>query len=274
MTVLFCRIPYLRKSQKPQSYKFRSNINHKVRSNLSPTRRQAAISIAHLLIHPLLPQPSFSSSIAQNETATYDSYSKTYDQVDGKTFMTRLLGFDSVRSYLLSQARGDVAELCIGTGINLIYYKSDQVSSLTGVDISKGMLSTAEKRASTKPYPISLLRESATSTSLPDQSFDTIVLTFALCVVDEPTNLLKEAKRLLKKNGRLLIMDYSESTWSPLASYQHLVASVVRSISKGCRPDLRIIASSNDEGFRVVNEKHFFGASLVAVELELNDTAV
>ena len=274
MIVLFCTNPYLKRHQNFHPHKSRSNLRHKVYLNLAPTRRQLIISITHLLIRPLFPKPSYSLQNTQNEVTIYDSYSKTYDQVDGTTFITRLLGFDSIRSFLLSQARGDVAELCVGTGINLVYYKSDQISSLTGVDISKGMLNAAEKKASNKSYPITLLHESATSTSLPDQSFDTIVLTFALCVVDEPINLLKEAKRLLKKNGRLLIMDYSESTWAPLASYQHLVSSVVRNASKGCRPDLRVIASCNDQGFRVVNERRFFGGSLVALELELKETAV
>ncbi len=64
---------------------------------------------------------------------------ESYDALDS-SIAADALGFPELRRQLLAQARGQVLELAVGTGLNLPLYDSSAVQSLSAVDISNGML--------------------------------------------------------------------------------------------------------------------------------------
>lgn len=72
----------------------------------------------------------------------------TYDELDGGA-AAESLGFPALRQQLLAQARGDVLETAVGTGLNLPLYnlESGALTSLTAIDLSGGMLAQARRRA-------------------------------------------------------------------------------------------------------------------------------
>lgn len=72
----------------------------------------------------------------------------TYDELDGGA-AAESLGFPALRQQLLAQARGDVLETAVGTGLNLPLYdlQSGGLASLTAIDLSGGMLAQARRRA-------------------------------------------------------------------------------------------------------------------------------
>jgi methyltransferase OMS1 len=70
----------------------------------------------------------------------------TYDVLDGGA-AARALGFPELRAALLAGAGGDVLEVAVGTGLNLPYYLPNQLTSLTAIDLSPGMLQQVCTRA-------------------------------------------------------------------------------------------------------------------------------
>lgn len=70
----------------------------------------------------------------------------TYDELDGGAAAEQL-GFPALRQQLLRAASGDVLETAVGTGLNLPFYDSTALNSLTGIDLSSGMLAQAARRA-------------------------------------------------------------------------------------------------------------------------------
>jgi hypothetical protein len=131
-------------------------------------------------------------ALSPEEASTaYDSYAKRYDQLDGGD-ASAVLGITEARSKLMRRARGNVLEIGAGTGLNLPYYDVKQITSLTLVDISDGMLEQAKQRAlqlSWNSVPVTFVRADATR-DLKQQLgqrqqtlFDTVVDTFSLCVM-------------------------------------------------------------------------------------------
>lgn len=127
----------------------------------------------------------------------YDLASYVYEPING--LLEKPTGIRKARERLISQARGRVLELGVGTGLNLPIYRD--VEEVLGVDISRKMLEKAGRK-STK-VPVRLIMADAGSLPFPDRSFDTVVSTFFLCVVPEREKVIREIKRVLKSNGLL-----------------------------------------------------------------------
>ncbi len=87
--------------------------------------------------------------------------------------------FADTRSWVCRRARGDVLEIAVGTGLNLPYYP-DRIR-ITGVDHNPEILDFARRRATTIGREISLGHGDAMALPFAQESFDTVVCTFALC---------------------------------------------------------------------------------------------
>jgi ubiquinone/menaquinone biosynthesis C-methylase UbiE len=131
--------------------------------------------------------------------------------------------FGGGREWVCSQASGDVLEIAIGTGRNLPHYASDV--RLTGVELSPKMLEIARKRAAELGREVDLRLGDAQALQFPDQSFDTVVCTFALCTIPDERRAVEEAHRVLHPGGRFVLIEHVRSP-----------ALVVRAVERAIEP--------------------------------------
>lgn len=114
------------------------------------------------------------------------------------------------RRRTVPHAHGRVLEIGIGTGANLPLYPAGV--ELVGVDISPGML----KEASVKPLGslsgITLREASAVDLPFLDHEFDSVVASYVMCCVPDLDLALREAVRVLKPGGSLLLADHVRSS--------------------------------------------------------------
>src|SRR5829696_4624682 len=131
----------------------------------------------------------------------WDKKSRSYDKE--MRFFDRHLFGDS-RQWACSQARGNVLEVAVGTGLNLEAYPRGV--TLTGIDLSEAMLDIARGRASQLGRTASLQQADAHELPFDDASFDTVVCTFGLCAIPDHTKAIAEMTRVLRPGGRLILV--------------------------------------------------------------------
>lgn len=140
-------------------------------------------------------------SIHSQAAASYDL------QTEGFEWSKRI---DKYRKVLVSYAEGKVLEIGIGTGRNWPYYNAG--CKVIGVDWSPEMLEVCDKKKHKAPLQEMLMEMDATCLTFPDHTFDTVVLTFVLSSTHAPRSILKEALRVCKPKGRVLVLDWGEAS--------------------------------------------------------------
>ncbi|WP_456844479.1 class I SAM-dependent methyltransferase [Cellulomonas sp. P5_C6] len=138
----------------------------------------------------------------------WDGQAATYDRTTA--FLEPRL-FAPARRWIADRVSGSTLEVAVGTGANLPYY-ADRATDLTLTDVSPAMLAAASDRAGSLGVPVRLLRSDAADLELPDDSFDTVVCTLAMCCVPDELAALRELARVLRPGGRLLMADHVESS--------------------------------------------------------------
>jgi ubiquinone/menaquinone biosynthesis C-methylase UbiE len=133
----------------------------------------------------------------------WDKSAGAYDRSIG-LFERGFLG--DARRWIGSHARGDVLEIGVGTGRNLPEYAS--ATRLTGIDLSDGMLERARARAKEIGRDVELLRGDAERLDFPDASFDTVVFSLSLCSIPDDAAAVREAARVLRPGGRLVLVEH------------------------------------------------------------------
>lgn len=151
-----------------------------------------------------------------------------YDQVapryDRGIRLTEWALFKDGRRWAAAQTRGETLEIGIGTGRNLPYYPAEV--RLTGIDVSPAMLELARERAQQLNRSVELRVGDAQALDFPDASFDTVVSTLSLCTIPDPAQAVREATRVLRPGGRLILLEHVRSPLLPVRLVQRLLEPV------------------------------------------------
>jgi ubiquinone/menaquinone biosynthesis C-methylase UbiE len=140
--------------------------------------------------------------------------------------------FSRMRARVVPGARGVIAEVGFGSGLNLPFYDKAKVARLIGIDPDATMLDIARKRSKGCELPLELLEATAERLPLRDASVDTVVVSYALCTIAEPNAALRQIRRVLKTDGRLLFLEHGRS--DRLVHWQDRLNKLWGRIAGGC----------------------------------------
>jgi ubiquinone/menaquinone biosynthesis C-methylase UbiE len=124
------------------------------------------------------------------------------------SFLERLL-FGGGREWVCTRAKGEVLELAAGTLRNLPYYPSGV--KLTAVELSAEMAAIGRMRAEGLGRSVDLQVGDVQKLGLPDESFDTVTCTLGFCTIPDTTAAAREAFRVLRPEGQLLLLEHVRS---------------------------------------------------------------
>ena len=113
------------------------------------------------------------------------------------------------RKEILHQAKGNILEVGVGTGSSLRDYPPSE--QIVAVDISKGMLRRAEEKLENYNGKIELCLGDLRNLPFKDEIFDTVFSSWVFCSVADPVKGLIEVCRVLKKEGKLLMLEHVKS---------------------------------------------------------------
>jgi ubiquinone/menaquinone biosynthesis C-methylase UbiE len=165
--------------------------------------------------------------------------------------------FGPRRKRLLAGARGRVLDIGAGTGANLPHYPLGRISGLVLLDPSAGMLARARRRADELGIGPATVVQPAERLPFDDQSFDTIVFTLSLCTIPDAEAALREARRVLRAGGRLLILEHVRSPEGGLARWQDRVTPLWKLLMGGCHANRDTRAMVEAAGFRFESVEEF-----------------
>ncbi|MDH5353255.1 MAG: metalloregulator ArsR/SmtB family transcription factor [Gammaproteobacteria bacterium] len=192
----------------------------------------AASEIAHALV----------SLIPDTDAALNRDYSRLQQVRDARSqnaqdyFQQVAKSWDSVRAMHVSQEKlentlfdvvgrnfnGDLLDIGTGTG-RILQIFADKVSRGVGVDMSSGMLAVARSNLESNDFKhIHVRKGDMYQLPVENDSFDLAILHMVLHYSDNPSEVIYEASRVLRANGRLIVVDFAAHAEEYLRTdYQH-----------------------------------------------------
>lgn len=155
------------------------------------------------------------------------------------------------REKVIPLAYGKVLEIGIGTGLNLAYYRPQEIQHLTGIDPSEENWNLKKKNGIQPDFDVRFLKVNAEDMPFNNNHFDTAVITYTLCSIKEPESSLEEIKRVLKPSGQLIFCEHGIAPDKKVEKWQHTLNPLWRTLSGGCNLNRNIPDILEKGGFKI-----------------------
>jgi demethylmenaquinone methyltransferase/2-methoxy-6-polyprenyl-1,4-benzoquinol methylase len=143
--------------------------------------------------------------------AMFDGVAKRYDLVNDLLSLGRTKAWRRATTAIIDPKPGmKILDLAAGTG------SSSEPLAKAGADVipadfSEGMLAAGRKA---RPY-LPFTKADALNLPFEDGRFDLLTISFGLRNTNDTDKALKEALRVVKKGGRLVVAEFSSPSWRP-----------------------------------------------------------
>ena len=172
---------------------------------------------------------------------------------------------DRLRAEVVPQAKGNVLEIGMGSGLNLKHYDREKVSMVWGLEPSEGMRRKAQKNLAESQLNIEWLDLPSEQIPLDDNRADTVVLTYTLCTIADWQSALSEMRRVLKPDGRLLFSEHGEAPDENVRKWQARINPYWGKIAGGCNLNRRIPELIKAGGFNIQQlDQHYIKGPKIA----------
>ena len=131
-----------------------------------------------------------------------------------------------------------ILDMAGGTG-DIAFRMAKRGAKVTVADINPNMLEVGKSRAQDRGVEgLAWQVEDAAKLTIADRSFDAYTIAFGIRNVTDIPAALKEARRVLKRGGRLFVLEFSTSEWPGFGKlYEHYADAVIPRIGKAVAGD-------------------------------------
>lgn len=154
-----------------------------------------------------------------------------------------------LRSAVLAEASGALLVVGAGQGHDLAHLPP-AVTSVVAVEPDAAMRRRARGRVRAARVPVRLVAGTAERLPVADRAVDTVLCMFVLCSVDDLGAAVAEIRRVLRPDGRLLLLEHVRGRGgSRTAALQDTLDPVWARLAGGCHLDRRTGAALDAAGF-------------------------
>lgn len=158
------------------------------------------------------------------------------------------------RATVVPRASGRVLEVGMGSGLNLPYYDSERVELVWGLEPAEAMRKLARRRIEEAAVDVELIDLPGEAIPLPDNSVDTVLLTFTLCTIADWETALEQMHRVLKSSGKLIFCEHGEAPDEKVRHWQDRLNPYWTRLAGGCNLNRPIPGLIKDAGFHIESQ--------------------
>ena len=156
----------------------------------------------------------------------------------------------ALRAIVCAPLTGCVLEVGFGSGLNLPHL-GPGVTAVDAVEPSDLGWSRSETRRAAARIPVDRIALDGQQIGAPDASYDSALITFSLCTIEDPAKALSEVRRLLRPGGLLAFLEHGLSPEPSVARWQRRLDPLQRNVCGGCHLSRDIPALLTETGFEI-----------------------
>ena len=156
------------------------------------------------------------------------------------------------RKKVVPNAEGIVLEVGIGSGLNLPFYDNSKVTQIWGLDPSEELSSMAKETAKNLNLDVKFISSGAEEIPLPNNYFDTALVTYTMCTIPEVIRANIEIKRVLKDTGKLIFCEHGKAPDLNIAKWQSRIDPIWGKLAGGCHLNRDIPSLLEDSGYKII----------------------
>lgn len=160
------------------------------------------------------------------------------------------------RREALAPVYGSVLEIGFGTGLNLPHYPG-AVTWLTALDPEPLLQKRVARRTSEASIPVEFVHCRAEVLPFEASRFDCVVSTWTLCTIADVGAALREVRRVLKSDGKLVFLEHGRSDDAWVAKWQDRFNPLQRLIACGCNLNRPIDVLIDQAGLKIAQLERF-----------------
>ena len=166
------------------------------------------------------------------------------------------------RDKIVPLAKGVVLDVGIGSGLNIPFYNRSKIDYLYGLDPSEELIKLAKPVAKKNEFEIEFLQCGAEAIPLPDNSIDTVLITYTMCTIPDIKLSNSEIMRVLKTEGQLLFCEHGLAPDKNIAKWQRRINPIWNKIAGGCNLNRDIPNLITSSGFKILNMEEMYLPSI------------
>ena len=162
------------------------------------------------------------------------------------------------REKVVPLAEGKVLEIGIGSGLNLPFYDKTKVDEIWGLDPSEELSEMARAVAIQEGMEVNFISSGAEEIPLPDNHFDSVLITYTMCTIPEVMRANTEIRRVLKNQGKMIFCEHGAAPDENIRKWQKRINPFWGKIAGGCNIDRNIPSLIQDSGFDIIEIEEMY----------------
>ena len=162
------------------------------------------------------------------------------------------------REKVVPLAEGRVLEIGIGSGLNLPFYDKTKVDEIWGLDPSEELSEMARIVATQEGMKVNFISSGAEEIPLPDDHFDSVLITYTMCTIPEVIRANTEIRRVLKEQGKMIFCEHGVAPDGNIRKWQKRINPFWGKIAGGCNINRNIPSLIQESGFDIVEMEEMY----------------